>query len=939
MKYWKRYLSAMLALAMLLGATGVLAEAPVDPQDTPQAQPALGSAKLYTHGERVTFVEGNCAEGPILDPADAEALVRDVSDLLGGDERTQFEFWRTLNDACGNRYYVFQQMYAETTVSGGAVKVVTDAAGNMLGLVSSIEAELPEVEEAEGIAAQDAEALVRAHALENDGMEVELVGGRTEKIILPVNLELDIESTEEKEESRFVWVVYSDNPTGSVARGSDLPYLAHYVTMDGTYLYSLPTIIPGDEAGSSGFDAAYVFEFMEPADYTGTVTLSNGEEQEITVTLMRDSRTGMYYLGNLERRIAVADCYEMLYNKGHVVLEASIDNTGWDDTCLLSLYNYCRAWDYYSEIGWVGGDGMQTPMLILKDYCDEEHNPVDNAAYAGKYYGWQLFLSSSANDLAQCLDVLGHEFTHCVTGSVMTYNAYKNDYGAINEAISDIQGNICEQLMGATDDTTWELGENGSTPIRNMSDPHKYDQPEYAWDLHYKPNVKAPTAINDRGGVHTNSSLLNSIAYRLCADGGMSLEDARLFWFAVDCSMVPGTDYAQLSDLLPWVLKNLGMDAYMTALEAAMDATRIRTDEVPEVFDEDRALVTLTLPDEERFMDGNWLLFILSVNVDGLIQRIEDISMGTGEYAGALDELMAQLGMTDEALPGEEVAEQTLEGLIEDILANLDGESAPPAADAESDPESAAPAGDSEDDPGSAQAPELKGLVEWYHKYLDDMIYYGTGVAGQDGRTMRIVCRPGLTIPVLVKLEFKSSASMEPKSVGLGAYTFGKWFDLTGIVAAILDSTGEASAEPLDLEALDLDALGLGWLQSDAPAENAGGESAGDGEGEVDFNQMLEDFMAAFQDLSWIRNLIFYDIKPGQTNAIPPTGIEGITLLDEETCSRIFSDFMETMDAESQEDESDANSRIDLDEMSLDALEALRDDIDQEIAERNAEAA
>ena len=97
--------------------------------------------------------------------------------------------------------------------------------------------------------------------------------------------------------------------------------------------------------------------------------------------------------------------------------------------------------------------------------------------------------------------------------------------------------------------------------------------------------------------------------------------------------------------------------------------------------------------------------------------------------------------------------------------------------------------------------------------------------------------------------------------------------------------------------------------------------------------------MAAFQDLSWIRNLIFYDIKPGQTNAIPPTGIEGITLLDEETCSRIFSNFMETMDAESQEDESDANSRIDLDGMSLDALEALRDDIDQEIAERNAEAA
>ena len=89
---------------------------------------------------------------------------------------------------------------------------------------------------------------------------------------------------------------------------------------------------------------------MESVPYTGTVLLSDGTEKEITVDLMRDTRTGMYYLGNLQRRIAVADCYEFAYNKGHVVLEASPDNTGWDNTCLLSLYNYCRAWDYYKAI-------------------------------------------------------------------------------------------------------------------------------------------------------------------------------------------------------------------------------------------------------------------------------------------------------------------------------------------------------------------------------------------------------------------------------------------------------------------------------------------------------------------------------------------------------------------------------------------------------------
>ena len=253
--------------------------------------------------------------------------------------------------------------------------------------------------------------------------------------------------------------------------------------MDGKYVISQPTICPGDETATSGYDAAYVFAFMEPAEYTGTVKLSDGSEQTISVTLMRDTRTDMYYLGNIERRIAVADFYEFMYNNGRVRLEASPDNTGWDNTCLLSLYNYCRAWDYYNEIGWTGGDGQGTPTLILKDFCNFDHEPIDNAAYAGKYYGWQLFLASSVNDFSQCLDVLAHEFTHCVTHSVMTYNAYKNDYGAINEAMSDIQGNICDHMYqerGEKYDPEWLLGEDIDQTIRSMSDPQEYGQPRYA---------------------------------------------------------------------------------------------------------------------------------------------------------------------------------------------------------------------------------------------------------------------------------------------------------------------------------------------------------------------------------------------------------------------------------------------------------------------------
>ncbi len=849
MKLWKRLICALLAGLMVLCGVPSLAEF----SQTDEILAIDENAKIYTHDGRVTFVEGKCTYFPIYSEADAAAVVDDMIPLLGGDERTDFEFWRTLTDTNGNHYYVFQQMYADVTVSGGAVKVVTDAEGNMLGLVSSVETELPDTKAAEGITAWAAEDIVEKHLRETQKMEAELVAGRTEKVILPVNLELDIESEEEKEESRFVWAVYTTNPGGSVTSGSDLPYLAHYVTMEGEYLYSLPTIMPGDEAATTGFDAAYVFEFMEPAEYTGTVTWSDGSKHEITVELMRDSRTGMYYMGNIERRIAVADCWEVLYNNGRIVLEASKDNSGWDETTLLSMYNYCRAWDYYNAIGWKGGDGLGTPILVLKDFCYEDHTPVDNAAYAGQYYGWQIFLSSSGNDLAQCLDVLGHEFTHCVTHSVMTYNAYKNDYGAINEAISDIQGNICEMLAGDTDDTTWEMGEHSATPIRNMSNPKKYNQPEYTWDLYYKSHVKDPTDLNDRGGVHTNSSLLNNLAYRLCAEGGMTLEEARAFWFAVDCAMVPGTDYVQLSELMPWVLKLLGMEKYTDALNAAIEATKLNSDAMPESFAEDRALVTLNLPESEMFDDGNWSLMVLSVDLDGLIQRGTDIFFRKEGYEHALDELF---DVVNQAMAESDMAEMPAEPEEPDAFDSLLDMLFPPEEKAEEPAEVKA-----EVTEATAEQPQ----ESWFQRYLGDVIFFDSGAAGQDGRSIRMVSRPGETLPMLLHLKINMFENA-PKSVGLAVYTLGRWYDLGSILQKLIEG-GE-------------DAL-IGKDGEDGVAD-----------------ELYKAALPGIQNPAKLREMLLTEIKGGETCEIPAEGLEDVTIIEGEALENLIQTVLEAQETE-----------------------------------------
>ena len=788
-----------------------------------------GKAKVFARDGKVTFVQGNCAEGKVMDMEAAGKVVRSMTQMLGGDPATELEPWREITDPAGNRYFIFQQMQGDTTVLGGAVKVIADAQGRMLGMTSSIINDLPDLEMEEGITAEAAEQAALAHEAQVPGTE--LIQGTTRKIVLPVTLDLDAEDADEN--SRFVWAVYTTNPTADKA----LPYLAHYVSMQGEYLYSMPTILPGDRASTSGYGAEYAFAGMEPVEYTGYVDLADGTEKEISVTLMRDKRTGMHYLGNIERKIVVADCWEFLYNGGQVVMEASKDNKEWEQKALLSLYNYCRAYDYYREIGWIGADGLGTPMLILNNFCDKDGWPVDNAAFAGQAYGWQVFLSSRANDMAQCLDVLAHEFTHCVTDATMTYNDYMNDRGAINEALSDIQGNICEMMYGATEDQNWEIGETAQIGIRSMSDPHKYGQPEHTWDLYYDENVAIPSVTNDLGGVHTNSSLLNRVAWMLCEQGGMSLAEARAFWFAVDCAMTPGTDYKELAELLPFVLNNMGMSAYAASLTDAIKATKLGQNEAPQKAKEGQSILTLKLPETEDFQDGNWALGVVSLNLDALKSRIATIALKTAlgdtEDMPKMAREIAQLIMM--------IVEKKDEiSLGEILLAALTGE-------------------DNPEETGSAFLSEAdwQEMQAWLMAQAEDLIYSDTGSPGMDEHTIRMVSRNGYTIPYLIHLITDESGE-QISQMNIALWVHDRWVDLTSIIMA---QTGESEKDILTalLDSGLLGAIGNAILSAEKPSD--------------------------------IPKMLVVHAKSGETVEIPNTGLERLAL--EQSIASMMNQSME----------------------------------------------
>ena len=140
----KRLLALVTALMLMCASvsaeTAVSVHAPEN-QLTLEDIQALneGKANAYFDNDRLCFLEGTCTPDPVKTAGDAERVVASMTGLLGGDEKTHFELLRTLNDASGNVYFVFQQTYADLLVLGGAAKVIADQAGNMLGLIGSVE--------------------------------------------------------------------------------------------------------------------------------------------------------------------------------------------------------------------------------------------------------------------------------------------------------------------------------------------------------------------------------------------------------------------------------------------------------------------------------------------------------------------------------------------------------------------------------------------------------------------------------------------------------------------------------------------------------------------------------------------------------------------------------------------------------------------------------
>ena len=368
------------------------------------------------------------------------------------------------------------------------------------------------------------------------------------------------------------------------------------------------------------------FDRMIPGEWTCEGITDAGEPVKVTVPVMQDPENGLWILGDRERKIVLGDFKKMVLEGEADCLLTSAENSGWDPADVMTYHRIIQVWDDLAGTGWTGPDGQGTPVLLLNNLCLISGESMENACYIGCLQGrWQAFAYSQEMGFGRCLDVLAHEAVHCITETSILASLYKDDYGAINEAVSDILGNLCEMRMGETEDTEWNLGENLGTAFRSMSDPRAHNQPAYVWDEFYAPRALYPNDINDRGGVHSNSSILNYTASQLCLAAGMTLEEARDFWMTVVFGLSSRTDYCQMPELMAWALEVTGLESYQEAVTALAEKTRMTLTRMPETAEEGQMLAELNLPDTEVLKDHKWVLTGVQLKTDEALSLVLDL--------------------------------------------------------------------------------------------------------------------------------------------------------------------------------------------------------------------------------------------------------------------------------------------------------------------------
>ena len=577
---------------------------------------------LLGYNKGLVFLGNKYGEEIVTNEDEALDSLKHVKTLAKLDG-VELQYNRTdVSPVTGNVVYTFYQI-ASSKVDGeeiatkfynSLVKVITDSKGNLLGLSADVipKDKLETIDASEIITIEEAFEYVRNlindpnRRIYEEASEYAFWDDRG--TVFSINHEGKISPA---------WFIYADAEKGNK---SGKPYEVFVVSVSPKYTiddsgdeHEGPAVISDFYVETLNLDDAvgvytselYFDGMKDVGDYTYEINMDwvkkyfpdyNGPAKaSYTVPVMYSEKEDLYYLGCVSKKIALTNFYdfEMLDTTNAYVTNNPDDKNSWHfqldkaedgstgiyfsnpDYVISSFSVMCDVWeDYYERYGLnsVDGTGLPTMLTVYEidgdEYPDKESDFNYNATNGGQNRDWQEM--STSITFPGCLEheVMSHEYTHGINGQ-LTMSQYFNGAGAVMESYADIIGmqmSMLNKYPECVDGSEWHIGGTHGEYLRNMGAPEEFYMPKYPGGTYYLwPVTEVIQSDYDYGGVHTNSSILNYLAY--CMVNGIEDENEATFtmeecldvWFDTLYYTNYQSDYYDVACYLQFAAKSMGI--------------------------------------------------------------------------------------------------------------------------------------------------------------------------------------------------------------------------------------------------------------------------------------------------------------------------------------------------------------------------------------------
>ena len=497
---------------------------------------------LLDKNGNVTFVGGNFSDVKVKDIDSARESLHCMMKLLNFPEDTAQLYLTHVNtDSRGDIYYRFSAqeketgyLYADTDIIVG-----TDTDGKVLCLSSSsgtryYNTELPEkmVNWDEITAQKAAKGWTRCPG----------------EPVLKYDAVLN----------QFVWVKYYEKD------GIVCEYRVA-VSMDSSYDIDEECYYQGMPTAES-----YSYDFYFKNDIsTVEWTVYDYYGNEVKLPMAYEQGKG-YYLLDKKRKIVGIDYSDSLvpcYFQNQEELAKYY---------ISAVSNIQSVWDTYHELG-LFDDETPTPILFRQ-------NALEYYQASCGYDCGVLSVEIYSDNGVATYDTIAHELAHGVLAMLTGNLAYKNATGAINESYADILGNLLEMIavengsnLGKAEADNWLYAEGVTgVALRDMAAPGNAGQPDRVGGEYFEMDTNDRyAALNDYGGVHENSGILNRICYRMYAEAGISKKELFLLWYDTLQQLNEDTDYGSIRRYMEYELRRHGLESKIDTVNKIFDDGRV----------------------------------------------------------------------------------------------------------------------------------------------------------------------------------------------------------------------------------------------------------------------------------------------------------------------------------------------------------------------------